>query len=78
MASSNSSRFWRPKKGCRGGNLPRTHPGSCARVYLPGQSSETAFSAGSAYALSVLARRSALIDINLRAYMRRSSIGVAL
>ena len=32
MASSNSSRFWRPKKRCRGGNLPRTHPGLCAWV----------------------------------------------
>ena len=38
MASSDSSRFWRPKKGSRGGNLARTHPGSCARVHSSSES----------------------------------------
>ena len=39
MAGSNSSRLWRPKKGRRGGNLPRTHPDKRASGYV-GKSSK--------------------------------------
>jgi hypothetical protein len=42
MAGSNSSRLWRPKKGRRGGNLPRTHPDKRASGYVRKSPEKTA------------------------------------
>ncbi len=42
MAGTNSSRLWRPKKGRRGGNLPRTHTDERVSGYVRKSSGKTA------------------------------------